>query len=159
MNLSFTIVVELPHSIGVDGTVRGNKFTAEVYATEDTCEIRMQSGIIRKTINPFTVWDALCSVQDPDKLENCMFLSNGYFSAIAQDTEELHISVGDDLDKLMSLPVSAIHGGTFYIYLHVRPASSLSAAIRLVTLNDPTLLEDDDIGPAHAPFAAPYVAS
>jgi len=130
--------------------------TAEVYVIEDTCEIRNKTtgDIIRTTINPLTVWDALCSVQDPDTWDHYMFFSEkpswvdgyeGYFSASTQDKKELFISMRDQMEKLVSLPVRAIHGGTFCIYPRVRPASSLSEAIRLAILNDPTLLEDDAI--------------
>lgn len=159
---SFTIVVQ-----DMYGPIL-NRVTldAEVHVMDGNCEIRNKrtGDIIQSTTSLITVYEALGFVQDQSTWGHYMFFSqkpsyvdghDGYFSAIDKDTE-IFVTMCDRMEDLVSLPVSSIHGGTFCIYPRANTARSLSEAIRLAKLNNPTLLEDDDIGTAHAPFAAPY---
>jgi len=118
-------------------------------------------------VNGVEVLDVLKEVTASYVVEHYMFYSekpawvdgyNGKFSATSQQDKELYITMCDGMEELVSLPPSAIYGGTFCIYIDPKknkPFTPISEAVRLAKLNDPTLDEDDD-DPAQTPFAAPY---
>lgn len=120
------------------------------------------------SVNGVEVYNILQEISAPYIVEHYMFYSekpswvdgyNGKFSATEQQEKELYITMCDGMEELVSLPPSAIHGGTFCLYIdpkkNVQICTSISDAVRLAKVNDPTLDEDDD-EPAQTPFVAPY---
>ena len=150
----------------------------DIYTNPFEIRNKQNGARIATDMNVDSVEELLHKVADPYVWDHYMFYSEkpawvdgfkGKFSAVKQDKPDLYITQCDGIEELVSLPPSAIHGGTFYIYIHTPTAKSLpiiaksmSEAIRVVKkgafLDDEDEDEDED-DPAQTPFAASYYAA
>ena len=133
-NQSFEVIVYNGETVACHAEVCDKPFTVRDKYTHRLIDVNSGN----------TAYDVMCAVSNPDHWEHYMFSSkkpdwvdgNDYFSAIAdKNSDVIYITICDGVQDLMTLPVSSIHGGVFYIYLNQPLEQSFSEKVCLSKMN------------------------